>query len=80
MHNKKCAIFNYVPHKRQKDDDNFQEWYEHYKDHLINMYSGTNKLIDDSIRDKIFDWNSEEKFNLFVNFIYDSSSRYISRK
>ena len=68
MHNKKCAIFNYVPRKRQIDDDNFQEWYEHYKEHLISMYSGTNK---------IFDCNSEEKFNLFVNFIYDSSSRHI---
>ena len=38
MPSKKSAIFNYVPHKRIKDDDNFQEWFEHYKDHLINMY------------------------------------------
>jgi hypothetical protein len=79
MSSKKSAIFNYIPHKRQIEDDNFQEWYEHYKEHLLNMYLGTNKLIDDAIRDKIFDWNSEEKFNLFVNFIYDSSSRHIKQ-
>ena len=74
---KKCPIFNYVPHKQIKDDDNFQEWYEHYKDHLIKMYNGTCKIIDENVQDKIFNWDSEEKFNIFVNFIYDSSSKYI---
>jgi hypothetical protein len=63
-----------------KDDGNFQEWYEYYKDHLINMYIGTSKIIDESIQDRIFDWDSEQKFNIFVNFIYDSSSKYIPEK
>jgi hypothetical protein len=74
---KKCPISNYIPHKQIKDDDNFKEWYEYYKDHLINMYTGTSKIIDESIQDRIFDWDSEQKFNIFVNFIYDSSSKYI---
>jgi hypothetical protein len=74
---KKCPISNYIPHKQIKDDSNFQEWYEYYKDHLINMYNGTSKIIDENTSDKIFNWDSEEKFNIFVNFIYDSSSKYI---
>jgi hypothetical protein len=80
MSYKKCPIFNYIPHKQMKDDGNFQEWYEYYKDHLINMYIGTSKIIDESIQDRIFDWDSEQKFNIFVNFIYDSSSKYIPEK
>lgn len=77
MSYKKCSISNYIPHKQIKDDDNFQEWYEFYKDHLIKMYNGTSKIIDENVQDKIFNWDSEEKFNIFVNLIYDSSSKYI---
>jgi hypothetical protein len=76
---KKCVIFNYIPNKTpvmKKKDDNFDEWYDTYQYELIEMYNNTiNTMKNKNIIDK--DHNFEKNFNLFINILYDSSSKYI---
>ena len=78
---KKCSIFNYIPHKTpfmEKKDDNFEEWYYKYEHELRAMYIQTLFIIkNDDYTDIVIDLDSERHFNIFVNFIYDSSSKYI---
>jgi oligoribonuclease NrnB/cAMP/cGMP phosphodiesterase (DHH superfamily) len=73
----KSQIFNYIPNKQIKGDDNFDEWYSNYQKHLIEMYNITCNIINQKYGYKIINDNDDVKFNIFVNNIYDSSSRFI---
>lgn len=76
---KKCVIFNYIPHNKPKmlnSDRHFEKWYEYYKEELIQMYYEVMSLVEKHNNVNI---ESDNNFNLFINFIYDSSSKYISK-
>lgn len=76
---RKCVIFNYIPHKTPKNT-NFLVWYEKYKDHLQEMFFKIVRIIHDNI-DEIDKQNieTEHNFNIFINMVYDSSSKYIEK-
>jgi hypothetical protein len=77
---KKCVIFNYIPHKTPKILNStiyFEEWYEYYKEDLIEMYYKTMNLVKEQYN--TVNIESENNFNLFINIIYESSSKYISK-
>lgn len=74
---KKCVISNYIPHKTPTYPK-FYNWYNNYKSNLIdiyNIYFDTLKEKYPNIKFDIFD--KEEYFNLFINVIFDSSSKII---
>ena len=81
---KKCTIFNYIPHKTPfmvKKDENFEEWYLHYKDHLYTMFVETVTMIKNkNCTDTVVDVESEKYFNIFINYIYETSSKYIGNE
>ncbi len=77
---KKCVIFNYIPHKTPKilnSNRHFEKWYECYEEELIQMYYTTMNLVKEKYDNKNIE--SEKNFNLFINVIYNSSSKYISK-
>jgi len=57
-------------------DRHFEKWYEYYKEELIQMYYEVMSLVEKHNNVNI---ESDNNFNLFINFIYDSSSKYISK-
>lgn len=74
---KKCVISNYIPHKTPKNP-NFYRWYENYKNNLLdiyNIYVNTLRSRYPNINFSIFE--TDEYFNLFINRIFDSSSKTI---
>ena len=74
---KKCVISNYIPHKPPLNP-NFYRWYENYESNIIDMYYiyiDTLKSRYPNINFSIFD--TDEYFNLFINIIFDSSSKVI---
>ena len=75
---KTSVIPNYIPLPRPSRP-NFQKWFQCYKNDLIRMYliveNTTRKGNVHSYND--IQWKKETNFNLFVNMIYDSSSKYI---
>ena len=79
---KKCEIFNYIPHKKpyiKKCENHFEKWYEKYRDELIEMYEGTLGVINNkNISDVVIDIDSEKYFNIFINIVYNSSSKHIN--
>lgn len=77
---KKCVIFNYIPHSTPKmlnSDKHFEKWYEYYKEDLLNMYYTTMNLVKEKYNNTNIE--SDKNFNLFLNIIYNSSSKYISK-
>jgi hypothetical protein len=74
-------IFNYIPHNSPKHP-NFLVWYEKYQEHLKQMFFETVEIIHDNI-DVIIDKNdieTEQNFNIFINMIYNASSKYIEKE
>ena len=43
--NKKCVIFNYIPHKLKKKNT-FNNWFNEYEDHLINMFNIIKEILE----------------------------------
>jgi len=80
---RRCTIFNYIPHDTpymKKKDENFEKWYENYKEDLIEMYTKTVSIIKNkNFTDTVIDCDSEKYFNIFIYNIYDASSKYILR-
>lgn len=77
---KKCVIFNYVPNSTPRIvnyDIHFEKWYEFYKHYLLEMYDITMNLIKEQYEDINID--SKHNFDIFMNLIYNSSSKYISK-
>lgn len=72
----RCVISNYIPH-RQPVVLNFQKWYNTYEKQLHDIYSIFREIVTERYDDLDIDWNSYFIFNQFINFIYDSSSKYI---
>jgi hypothetical protein len=70
-------IFNYIPHKSPKHP-NFFLWYENYQEHLKRMFLETVEIINNNT-DFIIDIETERNFNIFVNMIYNASSKYIEK-
>lgn len=70
--NKKCVIFNYIPHKL-KNKNKFNKWYNEYEYDLLNMF----EIVKDILEFR----HSEDEYNLnfekFCFLIYNSSSTYI---
>ena len=73
---KKCVIKNYIPH-RTPLRPNFYKWYNEYENHLINLYCIFIGIIKNRYPDSNLDVDDEEYFNLFINHIFDSSSKFI---
>jgi hypothetical protein len=71
---KKCVITNYIPHPTPSHT-NFYKWYNEYENHLINLYFIFIDIIKN--RHPRYDLDNEEYFNLFINHIFDSSSKFI---
>ena len=74
---KKCVISNYIPHKTPTYPK-FNKWYDNYKNNLIDVYN----IYIETLRERYPDINfnifdKEEYFNLFINLIFDSSSKII---
>ena len=62
----------------KKKDENFEKWYENYKEDLIEMYTKTVSIIKNKdFTDTVIDYDSEKYFNIFIYNIYDASSKYI---
>ena len=73
---KKCVIKNYIPHSTPLNP-NFYKWYNKYENHLIDLYVIFIDIIKNRYPDSNLDVDDEEYFNLFINHIFDSSSKFI---
>jgi hypothetical protein len=75
---KTSVIPNYIPLPFPRKP-NFQKWFECYKDDLIDMYFIVEQTTKNSNVDvySCIRWEKESNFNIFVNMIYDSSSKFI---
>ena len=71
---RKCVLINYIPHKTPMKP-NFYKWYYEYENNLLDLYS----IFLDTIKDRYpyCKLDTEEYFNLFINNIFDSSSKFI---
>jgi hypothetical protein len=75
---KKCIIPNYIPHKTPKFT-NFYKWVNEYEYDLFNMYSIFIETLKFRYQDIDFDiLDSNEYLNMFINFMFDSSSKIIN--
>jgi hypothetical protein len=82
MFNSKSKLFdnkkrNYIIPHRTPRYSNYTTWKLSYKNHLVNLYgvfaSSINNRYDNDVN-----WDSDEVFENFCKFAYDSSSKYIS--
>jgi hypothetical protein len=74
---KKCVINNYIPHKTPKYT-NFNSWFYEYKNSLIDLYLIFLETVKNRYPHRdITILETDEYFNIFINDIFDSSSKYI---
>jgi hypothetical protein len=70
-----CVIANYIPHAKPRFS-NLQRWYETYEKEITDIYDIFTENVNQLYPENEIEWNSEETFNSFVNFIFDCSSKY----
>lgn len=63
----------YIPHKTPKKP-NYDVWKKEYIEHLVIIYNIFKNFIEEKY-DVDIDWNNS--FELFIEFIYNNSSKYI---
>jgi hypothetical protein len=68
---KKCAIFNYIPHKTPTHT-NYSLWVSYYQAHLIEMYD----IINNTIKNRYTEM-PDINFSKFCLFIFNKSSKHI---
>ena len=71
---KKCVIKNYIPHPTPINPK-FYKWYNEYENYLIDLYF----IFISVLKNRYPEYNldNEEYYNLFINHIFDSSSKFI---
>ena len=81
MKTKKCSIFNYIPNCTPSiinDDTHFEKWFHKYEHDLRKMFISTLNIIKNKdYTDVTVDLDTEKNFNIFINFVYNASSKYI---
>ena len=77
MNDKKCVIFNYIPHKTPKNVT-FGKWFKHYHKEISNMYNIMNEVVDARYPNSRIEWGSQEHFIAFAEMLYLNSSKYMA--
>lgn len=72
---RKCVIFNYIPHKVTKKVY-FNVWLNEYYNHLINLFEITKNISNSRYSDSSI---TNDSFEIFCTTIYSSSSKYIPK-
>ena len=76
MKNKKCEIFNYIPHKKPRYI-NYDIWFKHYEKDIINIYEIFLGIINTNYPEYKNIYETENNFKKFSKMIYNSSSKFI---
>jgi hypothetical protein len=70
---RKCIIPNYIPHRITKKV-RFDDWFNEYNTHLINLFDIIRNIINFRYPDSNI---SDNSFQDFCILVYNSSSKFI---